>query len=96
MNFPRYCFGYCTFEQGRYIAVAGGALDRFFHTNTCELYDVLKDKWITLPNLNEAKYSAAVVCVKDKFLYTFDGSVASKTMNYNASSIKIEKLDIQE
>jgi len=29
MNHPRYCFGYTTFQNGKFIAVVGGALGNY-------------------------------------------------------------------
>ncbi len=73
MQMQRYCYGYCTFGEGRYIAVAGGALDNFSQTDACEFYDTQKDKWAILPRLSKGRYSSAIVLVKDKYLYTIGG-----------------------
>lgn len=75
MNHPRYSFGYCTLDFGRYIVAVGGALDNHLHTDFCEFYDVTKDKWNMLPRLNEKKYSPSVVSIKDEYLYSFGGAI---------------------
>ena len=72
---PRYCMGYCTVDDGRYILAAGGAQDNYSHTSATEIYDTQKDKWYLLPDLNEAKYSPSVVNVKKKWIYSFGGAI---------------------
>lgn len=43
MHNPRYCFGYTTFELGRFIITVGGAVAAYDQTKLCEFYDVNKD-----------------------------------------------------
>lgn len=85
----------CTvFPNFTQIFVAGGSINEYEATNSCERYLVLEDKWKTLPNLNEAKFHSSLCFANDgQTLYCFGGftkSLANKNQ-YVASNL-IEKL----
>lgn len=74
MIHQRYCYAYATLLNGKYIAVAGGALDNLHHTDKCEYYDIPNDIWYPLPQLNEQRFQASLVNVNDKYLYCLGGA----------------------
>jgi len=62
---PRYAFGYCTFNFGKYIIVVGGALSNYDHTDQCEFYDTNLNQWFKMPSLSGKRYSSGVVNFKN-------------------------------
>lgn len=74
MHTARYCFGYTTFQYGRFIIIVGGAIEKNKQTTACEFYDINKNQWRELPRLKEAKYSSSIVNVNNKMIYCFGGA----------------------
>ena len=48
------------------IVVCGGMYNNFNDLNSVESYDVLRDKWSKMPNMNSGKYHHSLVVVKNK------------------------------
>jgi hypothetical protein len=57
---------------------------------TCENYEIAKNKWISLPNINTSREKASSCIHNDQFIYVFLGF--DRTINKYVSNI--ERLDI--
>ena len=44
----------------------------------CEKYDVARNKWDSLPALNEAKYGTACVLLESKKALSFGGKISHR------------------
>jgi hypothetical protein len=73
MNEPRASFGslYDPRDTER-IIVAGGYINGKLSTK-CEYYCLNTNKWINLPELNEAKASSSLCIMNDKYLFCMGG-----------------------
>eukprot|EP00347_Sterkiella_histriomuscorum_P016793 403351831 len=91
---PRYTHSMTSILNGKYIAVAAGALDDKKHTDTSEYYDTDKDIWYPLPKLNFEKFQASLVNVADKYLYCLGG--ASLIQATNQVTRTIERLNFSK
>jgi len=54
-------------------------------TKTVEKYDMLSDKWVTLPDLNYATCAPGLIIMEDRYLYKVGGTTNIR---------KIERLDL--
>eukprot|EP00347_Sterkiella_histriomuscorum_P019325 403342081 len=88
---PRCTQSMTSILNGKYIAVAAGALEDKKQTDTCEYYDTEKDIWHPLPKLNFEKFQASLVNVADKYLYYLGGQ--SLHVNSNKFTSTIERLN---
>ena len=61
MNQARAAFACCLNKQYRYIYVVGGSINQLESTNKCESYNLVKDKWTLLPNLEEGLCSSSII-----------------------------------
>ena len=55
----------CAFFEER-IIVSGGFNNNYHISNTVESYDVLTDRWSTMPNMVSGSYMHSLVAVKNK------------------------------
>jgi len=46
--------------------------------DTCEYYDINKDKWTSFAQLNEKKQMVSASIINDRFIYLFGGSLGRK------------------
>lgn len=74
MNDPRASFGclYTPSPNKDEIVVTGGYINGKL-TNHCERYNVQRDQWTQLPELNEAKASSSLCLLNNRYLYCFGG-----------------------
>lgn len=84
MNYARDAHG-ITSWRNRFIIVVGS-----WHGNdssrTCEMYDIVCNKWIMLPHLNDGTCAPGLLVIKDRYLYKLGGT----------SDIgKVEMLDLE-
>jgi len=54
-------------------------------TKTCEMYNILTNKWEDLPELNYATCAPGLIVIKDRYLYKLGGTTNIR---------KIEVLDL--
>jgi N-acetylneuraminic acid mutarotase len=77
MNSVRFGHGICLSQDRKRIYVCGGYGEGKTLTSTCEYYDILKNEWIKLSDLNAAKASVGVceftASSNDRCLYAFGG-----------------------
>ena len=64
MNEARSCAACAVFEEK--IVFSGGLSNNRDNLNTVESYDVLPNKWSTMPNMNSGKYNHSLVVVNSK------------------------------
>ena len=64
MNEVRACAACVVYEER--IVVSGGLDNDFRISNTVESYDILPDKWSSMPNMNYRNYNHSLVVVKNK------------------------------
>lgn len=85
MEHPRDAHGIISWRN-QYIIVVGS-----WHvessTKTCEMYDCLTNKWITMPELNYSTCAPGMIIVKDRYLYKLGGTTNIR---------KLEFLDLTE
>lgn len=93
---PRYCYGYMTMQEGRYIVVAGGVSEMLAQkfSKYAEMYDIVKDRWLGLPLMNEEKFSPSIVEVSQQYIYSFGGCI--KSNGRQPKSDLIERVDVKE
>lgn len=74
MNDPRASFGclYVSKPGSPEIIVTGGYINGKL-TNRCELYNILRDEWTQLPELNQQKASSSLCLLDSRYLYCFGG-----------------------
>jgi len=70
---PRASFGCLYNPRGNdEILVAGGYINGKLSTK-CERYNVSENRWIQMPDLNEAKASSSLCLLNQRYLYCFGG-----------------------
>ncbi|TNV78513.1 hypothetical protein FGO68_gene5881 [Halteria grandinella] len=57
--------------RNRYIIVASYNNEISSEPNTCEMYDIVQDHWVTLPNLIYTYRPPKIIVMKDRYLYKF-------------------------
>ena len=68
MNEARTAMGICNI--GKHIYVAGG----WPPTETCEIYDIIKDKWSMMKaSMREEKCSVTLMPLRKRYIYAFGG-----------------------
>lgn len=73
-----------------YIYAVGGYNNISGTLNSCERYEVKRDKWTIIPPLLCKRWSASLTCFNERFLYVFYG------MTQKILCKSIEKLDLLE
>lgn len=73
MEQARTGFGAVIDMAGERVYVAGGTVGKHKPTSKAEMYDVPSNKWISLPNLTEAKFSQSMSLLNEEYLYSFGG-----------------------
>ena len=72
MNHARDAHGMISWKD-RYLIVVGS-----WHvessTRTCEIYDIVKNKWYLLPALNEGTCAPGLIIVENRYLYKLGGT----------------------
>ena len=97
MKQGRSSFGYCLYflDNKPIIVIAGGSVTNKIMTDTCEYYDILDGKWVTMGNLHSKCRYCSLVCYQEK-LYMVggnDGNNCLGTMesyNFNTQKWSIE------
>ena len=56
-------------------------------TITCELYDVVANRWTLLPNLNDSTCAPGLIVIDDRYLYKLGGT---------SDISQVERLDLKE
>ena len=51
-------------------------------TKTCEMYDTLTNKWMTLPELNYSTCAPGMIVVKDRYLYKLGGTTNIRKLEF--------------
>lgn len=51
-------------------------------TKTCEMYDALSNRWVTLPELNYSTCAPGMIIVKDRFLYKLGGTTNIRKLEF--------------
>lgn len=83
------------FTYNTFVYAVGGKNEKGF-LSSCEVYDVLNNKWRRTASLNKAKTTYCVYAHENHFLYSF-GGVGLNTTNYTVTTYKIiERLDVME
>ena len=95
-------------ENWLLIFVAGGITEDYSPTNTCEIYDTIKSKWIRLRNLKYPRIWASIIACPEWNLYVFGGVendlirldkykalTSIEHLNYSDPSNEWEVLDIE-
>lgn len=83
------------FTYNTFVYAVGGKNKKGF-LSSCEVYDLLNNKWRFTASLNEPKTVRCLYSYQNRFLYAF-GGVGLNTSNYTVFNYKtIEKLDVME
>lgn len=94
MNHARDAHGMISWKE-RYLIVVGS-----WHvensTRTCEIYDIEKNKWHSLPELNEGTCAPGLIIVENRYLYKLGGTtdigkvemLDLSKINFNEKNIK--------
>jgi hypothetical protein len=83
MNYARDAHGVIEWKRAFMIVVGSWHVDQ--NTKTCEMYDIRKNEWIVLPELNYTTCAPGLIVIEDRYLYKLGGT---------ANIRKIEKLDL--
>ena len=75
MNTARAAFGCHLNKEFGKVYVVGGSIDSKQATDECEVYDILKDQWTSLPRLPVTLCSSSVISLGDKYLFSFGGII---------------------
>ena len=51
-------------------------------TKTCELFDALNNRWVTLPELNYSTCAPGMIIVKDRYLYKLGGTTNIRKLEF--------------
>lgn len=74
MEHSRVSFGCCFIgDTMNNIMVQGGFTDHLMPIKECELYQVDKDAWTKMPNLNSKRSSCSSLCLSNGTVYVFGG-----------------------
>jgi len=84
MTYARDAHGVISWRNQYIIVVGSWHVEQ--STKTCEMYDTLTNKWITLPELNYSTCAPGMIIVKDRYLYKLGGTTNIR---------KLEFLDLQ-
>ena len=88
MQIARKSFGVCYLNG--FISIIGGFNYNDGYLDSCEKYDVLKDKWSPIANLQGGASSSPSICIyKSGFIFKFGGLKSPRTINET-----IERYDI--
>ena len=83
----------CTKKE---IFIAGGQDSKNSELARVESYDIKKDVWKNLPQMNKARNWPSICLFRQRFLYVFGGQSHSST-SFDAKYISlIERLDVRE
>jgi len=83
------------FTYNTFVYAVGGKNKKGF-LSSCEVYDLLNNKWRRTASLNEPKTIYCVFAYQNRFLYAF-GGIGLNTSNYTVSTYKtIERLDVMD
>eukprot|EP00826_Nyctotherus_ovalis_P058350 TRINITY_DN800_c0_g2_i1.p1 TRINITY_DN800_c0_g2~~TRINITY_DN800_c0_g2_i1.p1 ORF type:complete len:322 (-),score=38.99 TRINITY_DN800_c0_g2_i1:157-1122(-) len=83
------------FTYNTFVYAVGGKNKKGF-LSSCEVYDLLNNKWRLTASLNEPKTVRCLFPYQNRFLYAF-GGVGLNTSNYTVFNYKtIERLDVME
>jgi hypothetical protein len=74
-----------------HIYVIGGFAKHDGYLSKCERYDVVKDKWSVIADLNKPASSPSVCSFRNRYVYKFGGLVKGAILNN-----MIEKYDVEE
>jgi hypothetical protein len=90
MNNARDAHGMISWKD-KYIIVVGS-----WHVKTsirtCEIYDIKKNEWFMLPDLNEATCAPGLIIIEDRYLYKLGGTTnLGKVEMLDLIKIKFEK-----
>ncbi|TNV80560.1 hypothetical protein FGO68_gene6056 [Halteria grandinella] len=94
MNLGRSTFGCSLSKEFHAILVAGGNVGQVQSTSRCEIYDIQKDLWTELPELNEEKCSISICITPSCHAYAF-GGLQRQDRSIKLSN-SIERLDLQQ
>jgi hypothetical protein len=72
MNHARDAHGMISWKERYLIVVGSWHVDT--STRTCEIYDIKKNKWNMLPDLNEGTCAPGLIIVGDRYLYKLGGT----------------------
>lgn len=85
MSHPRDAHGIISWRNQYVIVVGSWHVES--STKTCEMYDCLTNKWLTMPELNYSTCAPGMIIVKDRYLYKLGGTTNIR---------KLEFLDLTE
>jgi hypothetical protein len=80
MNHQRDAHGIISWKKRYIIAVGSWHVEA--STKTCEIYDIFKNKWEKLPDLNYATCAPGLIIVKNRYLYKLGGTTNIRKIEY--------------
>jgi len=70
---PKLTFAAALSPDAKNIYISGGSTGENKATNECEVFNVSKKKWSSMPSLNQPRFSASMIICENEDMYCFGG-----------------------